>query len=523
MARSLSPGSINIGIGIGIGCGLIMAAGGLIVRTATPSTPLAQTPGFQSLEQVIESWTNQYQPTAAGDQAVAQLPELPTDSAPSNPDGPVEREPKMIAENLIQQPLEAANYEAGIDSTRNSGREPDSNPSRQIASVEPKNSSLTTEIPSAHPANENDFQPDGFLIAAEPAVRSTVPETSVFIVPAEPPPTVMERPEIGPEPRPVLSESAAIRSVQFIEQGKSLAQKGATADAEQHFIDALRVLAADHDLYTHSTSYSRALDQGLLALQEIRDFTVQRYSGGEELEPASICQRHQSNAVASSNLPVLGTAQALELYASYAQQQLELGAGHNGVTAEAMYCLGKLMTIQSLTNISDGYLLTRKALVFHQAALACDPRNDRSAHELGVLLADLGDLQQARMLLKQSLQIQPTARGWENLAKLHQRMQEPQLAEVALAEAQRLATAENLVAGKVESNFEGRVQQIPTVVPSKPAQISKFGFPRHRAESGILQTAGSSPLNPASSRGSNSRNETDSERDKSWTILLKSP
>lgn len=491
-----------------------MAAGGLIVKTATTSTPLAQTPGFQSLEQVIESWPNRFQPTAGGDQAVAQLPELPTDSAPSNPDESVEVEPKMIAENLIQQPLETANHESAIDSSQSSDSPPDSNSLGQIAGVKPKNPALTVEISSAKPSNENDFQPDGFLIATAPAVRSTVPETSVLIVPAE-------RPEIGPEPRPVLSESAAIRSVQFIELGKSLAQTGATAEAEQYFIDALRILAADHDLYTHSHAYSRALDQGLLALQEIRDFTVQRYSSGEGLELASICQRHQSNALASSSLPVLDTAQALELYASYAQQQLELGAGHNGVTAEAMYCLGKLMTNQSLTNISEGYLLTRKALVFHQTALACEPQNDRSAHELGVLLADLGDLQQARTLLRRSLQIQPTVRGWENLAKLHQRMQEPQLAELALAESQRLATTEQLAAGKVESNFEGSVQQIATVVSSKPAQISKFGFPRHRAESGILQTSGSSPLNPAANPGSDSRNETGSERDKSWTNRLK--
>jgi uncharacterized protein HemY len=76
--------------------------------------------------------------------------------------------------------------------------------------------------------------------------------------------------------------------------------------------------------------------------------------------------------------------------------------------------------------------------VFYQAALAVDPGNFLAANELGVLLARYGQWQDARRALLASLSIQPHAEGWHNLAIVHRRLGEIELARLAENERQLL-------------------------------------------------------------------------------------
>jgi len=300
-----------------------------------------------------------------------------------------------------------------------------------------------------------------------------------------------------------LSDSAALRGAQHIEYGKTLARRGATATAENEFTAALMVLARDHDLKTGSNRFSESLTRGLLALKESEDFAARDARSQLDVDIQALCETHQSGALPSSNSRSLNTVQALQVYLSFAQQQIELGVGHNVVAAEALYCLGKLRTAQQLAGLSDSNLDAAKSIVFHRVALACDQRNYRSAHELGVLMAHLGELNQAQELLKQSLRIQPTAKSWENLAKLHQRMNEPQLAQLAFAEQQRMADSQ-------ESSALRWVE---------PPQLQRYGYPENQAVYSNPQPQ--TTPNPATIRQADSRNETSYSREKSWTDRLK--
>ena len=76
-------------------------------------------------------------------------------------------------------------------------------------------------------------------------------------------------------------------------------------------------------------------------------------------------------------------------------------------------------------------------MVYHRAALASDESHYRAANELGVLLARAGKLREARDSFKQSLIVNPAPQAWENLAKVHDRMNEPHMAQLAQAEFQR--------------------------------------------------------------------------------------
>jgi tetratricopeptide (TPR) repeat protein len=96
----------------------------------------------------------------------------------------------------------------------------------------------------------------------------------------------------------------------------------------------------------------------------------------------------------------------MQRYFGFASSQLQVATGQNAVAAEALYCLGKLHTVQAKFGANDSKLDIAKAIVFHQAAIASDSSNFRSANELGVLMANSGRLKESQEMLKRSLQIQ---------------------------------------------------------------------------------------------------------------------
>jgi tetratricopeptide (TPR) repeat protein len=77
-------------------------------------------------------------------------------------------------------------------------------------------------------------------------------------------------------------------------------------------------------------------------------------------------------------------------------------------------------------------------MALYQAALMAEPENYRAAHELGVLLAGAGQLEMARELLINSAVKSPQPIIWRNLAMLHNRMGQRQLAAQAQQQADAL-------------------------------------------------------------------------------------
>src|SRR5947209_6576071 len=80
-----------------------------------------------------------------------------------------------------------------------------------------------------------------------------------------------------------------------------------------------------------------------------------------------------------------------------------------------------------------------QSIVFHQAALAADGGNWLAANELGVLYARYGQLAEARQLLVHSITVHPHVEGWHNLAVVHHRLGETDLAQRAESQRQLLA------------------------------------------------------------------------------------
>ena len=239
-------------------------------------------------------------------------------------------------------------------------------------------------------------------------------------------------------------------------------------------------------------------------MNEAKDFVVRDAEEEAYLDVSSVIEAHRSNVIDPSQAKRMAPVQALQQYYMFAQQQLDIASGRNAVSAEALYCLGKLHTVANQGRSQPGNQQTAKAIVFHQAALQSDSNNYRSANELGVLLARTGQLAEATKLFKQSLLLQPSPQTWNNLAKTHQRLGEESLAQLATTES--LMTAQNQIAS---ANSGIRWMPASQFNASAPIEYHE-------------RVAAKETLPPPPSAPANNSEETESKQPKSFSERLKS-
>ena len=99
------------------------------------------------------------------------------------------------------------------------------------------------------------------------------------------------------------------------------------------------------------------------------------------------------------------------------------------------------------SNKSQPLERTAQAMTFYQAAILTQPKNFLAANELGVLLTENGNLAGAHELLLHSATLWPHAATWHNLAVVHARLGERELAELAEKRAKELAESGRTIGG----------------------------------------------------------------------------
>ena len=216
-----------------------------------------------------------------------------------------------------------------------------------------------------------------------------------------------------------------------------LAQRGALYSARAELLEALRLLAQTHDAHSGTTQRTSALAAALTAMEEADDFTPTK--AGAAVNPGDMIRAHQTPVLKRIDAARLAPLTCSQHYFAYAQQQLAQATGGQAAAASPLSLLG--MVHGHLAGESSGGRSshTARAIVFHQATLAIDPKHHRSANELGVLWARCGEWAAARAVLLTSLQSQPTPSAWHNLAAVHERLGEKELAQLARNEARLLA------------------------------------------------------------------------------------
>jgi tetratricopeptide (TPR) repeat protein len=231
-----------------------------------------------------------------------------------------------------------------------------------------------------------------------------------------------------------------------------LAERGALYSARAELLEALRLVAQAQDAQAGGANSVKALDAGLTALDEADDFSSPRAARQANVPLADLILPHQTPVLKRVDTSRLSGLAASQHYLAYAQQQLAIAAGTDPVAAQSLYLLGKVHSHLAGESAAVGPAHTARAMVFHQAALAIDPQHYQAANELGVLLARFGELTAARKMLLASVKSNATPSAWHNLATVHERLGETDLAKRARYEAE-------LLAGKTQRPASGHAVQ----------------------------------------------------------------
>jgi tetratricopeptide (TPR) repeat protein len=227
------------------------------------------------------------------------------------------------------------------------------------------------------------------------------------------------------------------RADKRVRQGFQRGARGAHFSARADFVAALAMIAEANDAAQQTRHYSSALDLGLVALKESATFagrgTDQSASG-----VARIVGGHQTTILKGAQGVELTAIGAAHRYCAYAGEQLAAAAAGEATGSMALFGLAKVSL--AVGGGGPGRSLERslQATALYKAALLADGNNFCAANELGVLLAENGNLEQARDLFLRSVSIAPHAATWHNLAIVHSRLGETQLAEQAQAQADAL-------------------------------------------------------------------------------------
>ena len=267
------------------------------------------------------------------------------------------------------------------------------------------------------------------------------------------------------------------------ERAMQMAQKGMLFAAKTELLSALALAAQGLDAQQGTSTHAAALAAGLTALTEADDFSPVAGSNSNGARVAEITKGHRTARLAAGrDVPAIVAQQQ---YLGFAQEQLAIALGDEPAAAKSLYLLGRIHTSLAGAASQTQSLHAPRAIVFHQAALAVDGRNHLAANELGVLLARYGQLADARLALQHSLSIQPEVETWHNLAIVHQRLGEVELARLAEKERQML-----------EQSIGAR---------SQPDKLITWVDPKTFAASGTAEAVVSQPTAARSQLGSERR------------------
>ena len=271
---------------------------------------------------------------------------------------------------------------------------------------------------------------------------------------------------------PRTSEMQAVMSRAFAmsRHALDLAGRGATYSARHELQDALRLVAQTLDAQQQTALYSKAAASGLEALHESRDFFDRSGKLLSNCDVAAIVAPHRTQILKGAPAEMSPLA-AVGRYYTYACEQLAIAVNEEPAGSLALYGLGKIAggdgSKQPMSAVGE-------AMTLYQSAIVADGRNFRASHELGVLLARAGRLEQARDMFLQSISISPQPATWRNLAVVHEQLGQRDLAASARQEA--LQAEQSSVAEKsvpvdfVDATTFAKSGAVPNVPAQKPQQ-----------------------------------------------------
>ena len=318
------------------------------------------------------------------------------------------------------------------------------------------------ELPVLSPADGSLPPFDDLPVAAE---NSEPPET-----PAAPDPPTLAVDWRNDEVLAAVSMQAG----GLVERAIGLAEKGALYSARAEFLQALQTVSKSLDARVGDSSFTQALIAGVQAFREADDFVASGSKLLAEVDAVSLVARHRTPVLKDADVSRLPAVMAMQQYYAYAQDRLARSCANAPVASQAFWGLGRVYASLAAQSPQGERLNSPRAIALYQVALAIDPRNYRAANELGVLLARFGQLREARDVLRQSVGAGAMPETWHNLAVVHARLGESDLAVLARNE---LALSQGVVPGRTQPQVASSSPSVQWVDPAAFAQTGQPAEP----------------------------------------------
>lgn len=323
---------------------------------------------------------------------------------------------------------------------------------QDVAQVEPSAPTVNPEMVVPQPAIKSE------PVVAAPAIQAVPPgvehdaqrelakvesPAAPEVMPEDPPADVADT-ESPVQTRLPLARAAAKspelvaavrRADERVRHGFDLAARGATYAGKTEFLAAVKLIAQAYDAHEGTRQYSKAAAAGIAALRESADF-VRQSQRLAEADVAKIILHHTTPVLKDKDTSDLPANAAAHAYYTYAQEQLAAAVAGEPCGSMALFGMGKVAMYSSKTT-NASLEQTGQAIALFRAALIAGPQNYQAANELGVMLAENGQLELARDLLIRSVAVSPQVTTWKNLAVVHKRAGDGDLAK--RAESQALA------------------------------------------------------------------------------------
>jgi len=253
-----------------------------------------------------------------------------------------------------------------------------------------------------------------------------------------------------------------------------LAQRGAVYTAEAEFRAVLGLCALEMDAREGGTARREALREGLVAIDEADQFGGEQLDWRDAADVRPVAVSHVTPVLAGATGPV-DSIQAVQSYYMYAEQRLAYSCQGLPGASLAYYGLARTIVLPG-TKIPHA---SGKAALLQRVALAVAPENVLAANELGVLLAQHGQLRDAEKIFKQCVATDATPETWRNLAVVYARQGNDEASRSALAAGDALAADKRRQAmnhGRAITPVDEAATEQDPEEKKKPSFLSKFNL-----------------------------------------------
>jgi hypothetical protein len=252
-----------------------------------------------------------------------------------------------------------------------------------------------------------------------------------------------------------------------------LAQRGATYSATTEFQAVLGLCALEIDSRDGGTSRRDALRQGLIALDEADQFGGDQVDWRDSADVRRVAAGHTTPVLNQPGQPPVDSIQAVQAYYAFAEQRLSYACAGLPGASMAYYGMGRTMMVPGTHVVRAA----GKAALLYRVALGVSPQNVLAGNELGVLLVQHGQLDEAERVFQYCIATKPSPEAYRNLGAVYGRNGDQRSQQAMMAAGEALAAHDR---GLAQAVAQTAPQNQPTGVSEtepntqKPSYLAKF-------------------------------------------------